>query len=317
MVFAGLYPMDNNEYMLLRDALDKFKLNDASFVFQNETSVALGFGFRCGFLGLLHMEIVQERLRREYGLELLATSPSVEYQVTRTDGTELVVDNPAELPSAGEIMEIREPWMDITVITPSRFIGAVMELVTGRRGQYVRMEYLDTAQGSNGSTSEAADARVLLEYRIPLSQILVDFYNELKSRTQGYASLDYTFSDYQAADLVKLEVLVNGQPVDALSLIVHEEDAYRYGKTLVEKLRHLIPRQLFDVPIQAAVGRRVIARETIRALRKDVLARLSGGDVTRKRKLLEKQAEGKKRLKRVGSVEIPQEAFLAVLRLGD
>jgi GTP-binding protein LepA len=315
MVFAGLYPQDAGDYGLLRDALDKLKLNDAALVYEPESSAALGFGFRCGFLGLLHMEIVQERLEREYGLRLLATAPSVEYQVTKTNGRELVVDNPADLPPPQEIAEIREPWVDITIITPARYIGAIMELVTGRRGQFKRMEYLDHAAGGTEGGPTGGEARVLLEYHVPLAEILVDFYDQLKSQTQGYASLDYQFSGYEPARLVKLDILVNGNPVDALSLITHADRATQHGRQLVEKLRGLIPRQLFDVPIQAAINGRVIARETIRALRKNVLAKCYGGDVTRKRKLLEKQAEGKKRLKRVGSVEIPQEAFMAVLRL--
>ncbi|MCL5264700.1 MAG: translation elongation factor 4 [Chloroflexi bacterium] len=304
MVFAGLYPVESSEYNLLRDALEKLRLNDAALVFEPESSIALGFGFRCGFLGLLHMEIVQERLEREYKLNLLTTSPSVEYQVTTTDGHELLVDNPAALPDAGLIAEIREPWMKITIITPSSHIGAIMDLVTSRRGEFDKLEYLDTQ-------------RVMLTYGVPLSEILVDFYDQLKSRTQGYASLDYALNDYKPSKLVKLEILVNNQPVDALSLITHVDTAYPRGKELVGKLRKLIPRQLFDVPIQAAIGSRVISRETISAMRKNVLAKCYGGDVTRKRKLLEKQAEGKKRMKRVGNVEIPQEAFMAVLKLGD
>lgn len=304
MVFAGLYPVEGSEYGLLRDALEKLRLNDAALVFEPESSIALGFGFRCGFLGLLHMEIVQERLEREYNLNLLTTSPSVEYQITTTDGEELVVDNPAALPDAGRIAEIREPWMKISVVAPSRYIGTIMELVTSRRGEFEKMEYLDAQ-------------RVLLTYDVPLSEILVDFYDQLKSRTQGYASLDYVFDDYRPAKLVKLEILVNNQPVDALSLITHADSAYPRGRELVSKLRKLVPRQLFDVPLQAAIGSRVIARETIPAMRKNVLAKCYGGDVTRKRKLLEKQAEGKKRMKRVGNVEIPQEAFMAVLKLGN
>jgi len=321
MVFAGLYPQLANEYPLLRDALDKLQLNDASLVYEPESSVALGFGFRCGFLGLLHMEIVQERLEREYAINLLATAPSVEYQVTKTDGREIVVDNPADLPPPQEIEQIREPWMDISVVCPDRYIGAVMELVTGNRGEFKRMEYLQhSIVQADGSKPDGppgkGEGRVVLDYRIPLSEILVDFYDQLKSRTQGYASLDYSFSEYRAAPLVKLDILVNGEPVDALSLITHRENAVTQGRQLVEKLRSLIPRQMFDVPVQAAIGGRIIARETIRAMRKNVLAKCYGGDVTRKRKLLEKQAEGKKRMKRVGNVEIPQEAFMAVLRLG-
>ncbi len=311
MVFSGLYPAQANDYGLLRDALDKLKLNDAALIYEPESSVALGFGFRCGFLGLLHMEIVQERLEREYGLNLLATAPSVEYEVTRTDGAEMVIDNPAELPPPNEVDQVREPWMNISVICPDRFIGPVMELVTGRRGDFRRMEYLQHAAAGGAG----GEARVLLEYRIPLSEILVDFYDQLKSHTQGYASLDYSLAGYEPADLVKLDILVNAQPVDALSLIVPREKANVQGRELVEKLRRLIPRQLFDVPLQAAVGGRIVARETIRAMRKNVLAKCYGGDVTRKRKLLEKQAEGKRRMKRVGNVEIPQEAFMAVLRL--
>ncbi len=302
MVFAGLYPAEANDYNLLRDALDKLKLNDASLFYEPETSLALGFGFRCGFLGLLHLEIVQERLEREYKLNLLATAPSVEYVVVTTSGQELAVDNPANLPPPQEIAEIREPWMKISVITPSRYIGSVMELITGRRGEYERMDYID-------------EQRVLLTYDLPLSEMLTDFYDQLKSRTQGYASLDYTLSGYRAADLVRLDILVNNQIVDALSLITHRDRAYQNGRALVQKLRKIIPRQLFEVPIQAAVGQRVIARETIAPMRKNVLAKCYGGDVTRKRKLLEKQAEGKKRMKRLGNVEIPQEAFMAILKL--
>ena len=302
MVFAGLYPVDSNEYGLLRDALDKLRLNDAALSFEPETSQALGFGFRCGFLGLLHMEIVQERLEREYKLNLLFTAPSVEYRVRTTAGEERFVDSPAALPDAGQVAEIAEPWVKISVVSPSQYIGAIMEMVTARRGVFERLEYLD-------------EQRVLLNYDMPLAEILVDFYDELKSRTQGYASLDYTVEDYRPSELVKLDVLVNAIPVDALSLITHKEKAYARGRELVQKLRRLIPRQLFEVPIQAAIGSKVIARENIAALRKNVLEKCYGGDITRKRKLLEKQAEGKKRMKRVGNVEIPQEAFMAVLKL--
>ncbi len=302
MVFAGLYPVDTNAYTDLREALEKLKLNDAALSFVPEKSAALGFGFRCGFLGLLHMEIVRERLEREYGLDLLITAPSVEYQVLLSNGDVITVDNPADMPDAGRIESIEEPIMLITIITPTRYIGSIMELVTGKRGVFETMEHLDPQ-------------RVALKYKIPLSEIVVDFYDQLKSRTQGYASLDYTLAGYQPADLVKLDILVNGQPVDALSLIVHRDFAYAQGRALVERLRKLIPRQMFEVPIQAAIGSKVIARETIRAMRKDVLAKCYGGDVTRKRKLLEKQKEGKKRMKMVGSVEIPQEAFMAVLSL--
>ena len=309
MVFAGLYPVDSDEYMLLRDALEKLKLNDASLVYEPETSTALGFGFRCGFLGLLHMDITQERLRREYRLNILVTAPSVAYQVTTADGREFTVDSPARLPAQVDIAEIREPWMTITIIAPSRYIGTVMELAMGRRGEYQKMEYF------HGQEGDAADTRVLLQYEIPLAEVIVDFYDQLKSATQGYASLDYALSHYRPAQLVRLDILVNNQPVDALSLIIPQEQAYRQGKALVQKLRGLIPRQLFDVAVQAAIGNRVIARETIKALRKDVLAKCYGGDVTRKRKLLEKQAEGKRRMKRVGNVEIPPEAFKEVLKL--
>jgi GTP-binding protein LepA len=304
MVFAGLYPVDGEDYPMLRDALDRLQLNDASLTYLPESSTALGFGFRCGFLGLLHMEIIQERLEREYGLELLATAPSVEYEVTKHGGQRLLIDNPADLPSPGEIDEIREPWVQMGVIAPTRYIGTIMELVTGRRGVFQEMIYLD-------------ESRVQLKFDMPLGELIVDFYDQLKSRTQGYASLDYSLADLRAADLVKLDVLVNGQSVDALSLITHREDAYPKGRELVQTLRSLIPRQMFDVPIQASIGSRIIARETIRAMRKNVLAKCYGGDVTRKRKLLEKQREGKARMKMVGSVEIPQEAFMAVLSLGD
>ena len=303
MVFAGLYPVESNEYPLLRDALDRLKLNDAALFYEPETSNALGFGFRCGFLGLLHMEIIQERLEREYDLDILATAPSVEYYVTKTGGELVVVDNPSEMPSFGEIEKIEEPSMDIAIFTPSRYIGTIMDLVTSRRGISKDLKYIEAE-------------RVLLTYSMPLAEVIIDFYDQLKSRTQGYASLDYSFTGYQEADLVKLDILVNGVPVDALSLILHREGAYHQGRALVEKLRSLIPRQLFDVPVQAAIGSRVISRETVKALRKDVLAKCYGGDVSRKRKLLEKQKEGKRRMKMVGNVEIPQEAFMAVLSLG-
>jgi GTP-binding protein LepA len=303
MVFAGLYPVESEEYPMLRDALERLRLNDGSLTWEPESSDALGFGFRCGFLGLLHMEIIQERLEREYGIHLLATAPSVEYEVQLRGGAELRIDNPSDLPSPGEFEEIREPWLDISIIAPARYIGAVMELVTGRRGDYRELTYLDPE-------------RVQMKFEMPLAELIVDFYDQLKSRTQGYASLDYVFKDMRPADLVKLDVLVNGQPVDALSLISHRDDAYARGRELVENLRGLIPRQMFDVPVQASIGSRIIARETIRAMRKNVLSKCYGGDVTRKRKLLEKQKEGKARMKLVGNVEIPQEAFLAVLSLG-
>lgn len=304
MVFAGIYPINSDDYTELRDALEKLKLNDASLIYQPETSAALGFGFRCGFLGLLHMEIIQERLEREYNLELLATAPSVEYHVMRNNGDIIVVDNPSDMPNPGEMAEIEEPWMSISIITPTRYIGAIMELVTTRRGVYTKMEYLD-------------ETRVNLGYEMPLAELIVDFYDQLKSRTQGYASLDYSFNAYKPADLVKLDILVAGTPVDALSLITHRDKAFSQGRALTTKLRGLIPRQLFEVPIQAAVGSKVVARETINAMRKNVLAKCYGGDITRKRKLLEKQKEGKARMKMVGNVEIPQEAFMAVLSLDD
>ncbi len=302
LVFAGIYPVSGEDYPLLRDAIERLHLNDASFTFEPESSIALGFGFRCGFLGLLHMEIVQERLEREFALELIASAPSVEYEVvlTAARGTERV-DNPAKLPAVTDIEEIREPWVRLSVVSPATYIGALMELSTSRRGTFVDLEYLDPT-------------RVLMRFELPLAELIVDYYDLLKTRTAGYASMDYEEIGYRAANLVRLDVLVSGEPVDALSVIVHREDAAALGRTLVARLRELIPRQLFEVPIQAAVGSNVIARETVRALRKNVLAKCYGGDITRKRKLLEKQKEGKRRMKRVGSVEIPQEAFLAMLR---
>ncbi|HEX2221301.1 MAG TPA: translation elongation factor 4 [Candidatus Limnocylindria bacterium] len=302
LVFAGIYPVRGDDYPLLRDALDRLHLNDASFVYEPESSAALGFGFRCGFLGLLHMEIVQERLEREFALELIASAPSVEYRVRRQRGEELTIDNPAQMPSAGEIEEISEPWVEAQVITPTAYIGPIMELATTRRGSLRTMDYLDPS-------------RVDLHFEIPLAELIVDFYDQLKSRSSGYASLDYEVIGYRPGELVKLDVLVNGEPVDALSLIVHRSHAQARGRALVDRLRELIPRQMFEVPVQAAIGSHIIARETIRAMRKNVLAKCYGGDVTRKRKLLEKQKAGKQRMKRVGSVEIPQEAFLAVLRM--
>ena len=311
MVFAGLYPAEGEEYLALRDALEKLRLNDAALTFEPESSLALGSGFRAGFLGLLHMDIVQERLEREYGLNLLVTSPSVAYRVVMTDGTVRDVDSPAKLTASQRIDRIEEPWLDLSVITPASFIGSVMELVKGSRGEYRRMEYLQQDGYNDGGGSKA---RVLLEYAVPLSEVLVEFYDHLKARTQGYASMDYTLSGYQPGDVVRLDILVNGEPVDALSAIIHREGAHQRGKDLVTQLRQLIPRQLFEVSLQASVGSKIVARETIKALRKNVLAKCYGGDVTRKRKLLEKQAEGKKRMKRVGRVEIPQEAFLGILR---
>ncbi len=304
MVFAGLYPLESDEYPALRDALDKLKLNDASLVYEPESSDALGFGFRCGFLGLLHMEIVQERIEREFDIGLLATAPSVEYEVLTTRGETIKIDNPSDLPDLSLVDEIREPWMDISIIAPKRYIGALMELVTSRRGEFEKMDYLD-------------EDRVHMTYKMPLGELIVDFYDELKSRTQGYASLDYALSGLRASALVKLDILVNGQSVDALSMITHRDEAYGRGRQLIDRLRALIPRQMFDVPLQASIGSRIIARETIRAMRKNVIAKCYGGDVSRKRKLLEKQKEGKSRMKMVGSVEIPQEAFMAVLSLGE
>jgi GTP-binding protein LepA len=305
LVFAGLYPLSGEDYPLLRDALEKLHLNDASFTYEPESSVALGFGFRCGFLGLLHMEIVQERLEREFDLDLIASAPSVEYRVTLTGNRGVVsVDNPARFPDVGEIEMIEEPWVKLGVVTPDRYIGALMELTTGRRGTFFNLEYLDPQ-------------RVHMHFELPLAELIVDYYDQLKSRTQGYASMDYEEIGYRPANLVKLDVLVAGEPVDALSLIVHRDRAQATGRQLAEKLKQLIPRQMFEVPVQAAIGSHVVARETIRALRKNVLAKCYGGDITRKRKLLEKQKEGKQRMKRVGSVEIPQEAFLAILRMDE
>jgi GTP-binding protein LepA len=303
LVFAGLYPLSGEDYPLLRDALEKLHLNDASFTYEPESSIALGFGFRCGFLGLLHMEIVQERLEREFDLDLIASAPSVEYHVVLTNGRgEVAVDNPAKMPNPADIEEIREPWVTLSVVTPSQYIGALMELSTNRRGTFIDMDYLDPQ-------------RVLLRFELPLAELIVDYYDQLKSRSQGYASMDYEEAGYRAAKLVKLDILVNNEPVDALSLIVHRDRAQFVGRAIADRLKTLIPRQMFEVPIQAAVGANVIARETVRAMRKNVIAKCYGGDITRKRKLLEKQKEGKQRMKRVGSVEIPQEAFLAILRM--
>src|SRR5205809_495642 len=304
MVFAGFYPSNAQDYPLLKDAMEKLRLNDASLVYEPETSQALGFGFRAGFLGLLHLEIVQERLEREYDLDLIATSPSVEYRVITQKGAEVAIDNPALLPDPGTIVEIREPWMKVTIIVPTTHVGPVMEVAQNKRASLLDMSYVDPT-------------RAMLKYEMPLSELIVDFYDQLKSRSQGYASLDYEFAEYRAADLVRLDILVSGSLVDALSIITHRDRAQLSGRVLVSKLRGLIPKQMFDVRIQAAIGGKVIASETVKAKRKDVLAKCYGGDITRKRKLLEKQKEGKKRMKMVGSVEIPQEAFLAVLRIGD
>jgi len=310
MVFAGIYPTDPDDYSDLREALEKLTLNDAALQWQPETSAALGFGFRCGFLGLLHMEIIQERLEREFDLDLIATAPSVEYEITKTNGEVVTIDSPAELPTSNEVDEIREPWVAVSITVPARFIGAVMGLVDERRGQFEKMEYLDHAE-------DEGDSRVLASYKLPLAEILVEFYDQLKSRTSGFAAMDYQLDGYRAARVSRLDILVNGDPVDALSAIVPTEDAPQQGRKLVSALKELIPRQMFDVPIQAAIGGKVVARETVKAMRKNVLAKCYGGDITRKRKLLEKQKAGKKRMKMLGSVEVPQEAFMAVLKVRD
>lgn len=314
MVFAGLYPSDPSDYTLLRDALEKLHLNDAALLYVPESSQALGSGFRCGFLGLLHMDIVRERLEREFDMDILFTAPSVEYQILCTDGEVLTVENPAAMPDPSQIEEMEEPWVRLQILTPSRYIGPIMELVTSRRGEYEGMEYLEGGQVAPGA-APTEKRRVLLVYHVPLVEILVDFYDQLKSRTQGYASMDYSFSSYRPADVVKMDVLVNNVPVDALAVIINRASTRTAGRRLVEQLRRNIPRQQFDVPVQAAIGGQVIARETIKARRKDVLAKCYGGDITRKRKLLEKQKAGKKRMRMVGNVEIPQQAFLAVLTL--
>jgi len=304
MVFCGLYPVETNDYEKLRDALEKLQLNDASLLYEPETSVALGFGFRCGFLGLLHMDIVQERLEREYDLSLIVTAPSVIYKVIQTNGEALMVDNPVKLPPVQKIETILEPYVSASIMVPSDFVGAVMELCRDKRGTFITMEYMTAT-------------RVHLHYELPLAEIIYDFFDELKSRTKGYASLDYEIKDYRASDLVKLDILINGEVVDALSIIVHTEKAQVRGRKLVVRLRSLIPRQMFEVPIQAAIGSKIIARESVKAFRKNVIDKCYGGDISRKRKLLEKQKEGKKRMKQVGSVEIPQEAFMAVLSLDE
>lgn len=304
MVYCGLYPVDTSEYDNLRDALEKLNLNDAALLYEPETSTALGFGFRCGFLGLLHMDVIKERLEREYGLSLITTAPSVIYHVYKTDGEMVAVDNPSLLPDTTKIEHIEEPFVKTTIIIPKDMVGTVMEISQNRRGQYVTMDYLD-------------DTRVSLVYDLPLNEILYDYFDVLKSSTKGYASLDYELDGYRTSPMVKMDILINGEIVDALSVIVHKDFAARRSRGLVEKLRGLIPRQLFQIPIQAAVGNKIIARENVAALRKDVLAKCYGGDISRKRKLLEKQKEGKKRMKQVGSVEIPQEAFMAVLQVDD
>ena len=302
MVYCGLYPVENSDYDNLRDALEKLQLNDASLVFEPETSTALGFGFRCGFLGLLHMDVIKERLEREYNLSLITTAPNVIYEVFRTNGDVEMVDNPSLFPNPTVIDHVEEPFVNATIIVPKDYVGAVMELSQEKRGEYDNMTYLD-------------DTRVMIHYALPLSEIIFDYFDRLKSATRGYASLDYELSGYRYSDLVKVDILLNGEPVDALSAIVHKEFATVRGRQLVEKLRSLIPRQMFEIPVQAAIGNKVIARENVRAMRKDVLAKCYGGDISRKRKLLEKQKEGKKRMKQVGSVELPQEAFMAILKM--
>ena len=304
MVYCGLYPTDSKDYENLRDALEKLQLNDAALEYEPETSLALGFGFRCGFLGLLHMDVIQERLEREYNLSLITTAPSVSYHVFKTNGEELVVDNPADLPDVTEIEHIEEPYVKATTIVPKDYVGVIMELSQDKRGEYQSMDYLD-------------ETRVSVVYHLPLSEIIYDYFDRLKSATKGYASLDYELIGYQTSPMVKMDILLNGEPVDALSIIVHKDRAAVRGRALAEKLKELIPRQMFEIPIQAAIGNKIVARETVKAWRKDVLAKCYGGDISRKRKLLEKQKAGKKRMKSVGSVEIPQEAFMAILKVDD
>jgi GTP-binding protein LepA len=304
MVFAGIYPVETDDYPLLKDALEKLQLNDASLIYEPETSQALNFGFRCGFLGLFHMEIIQERIEREYDLDIIATAPSVEYEILMATGEVITIDSPAQLPDPSGIEEIREPWMKVQIFTPVEYVGTVMDLVIKRRGEQKELEYLDPT-------------RVMITYALPLSELIVDFHDNLKSRTRGYASMDYTFLDYRTEDLVKMDILVNEVVVDALAMIVHRDMAYNKGSAIVSKMKELIPAQLFVIPIQAAVGGKIISRANVRAQRKDVLAKCYGGDITRKRKLLEKQKAGKKRMKMVGAVEVPQEAFMAILKVGE
>ena len=304
MVYCGLYPVENSDYDNLRDALEKLQLNDASLMFEPETSSALGFGFRCGFLGLLHMDVIKERLEREYNLALITTAPNVIYEVVRTNGDVEMVDNPSLFPPQTVIDHVEEPFVNATIIVPKEYVGPVMELSQEKRGEYANMTYLD-------------ENRVMLHYSLPLSEIIFDYFDRLKSVSRGYASLDYELSGYRPSDMVKVDILLNGDPVDALSAIVHRDRAQVRGRALVEKLRKIIPRQLFEIPIQAAIGSKIIARENVSALRKDVLAKCYGGDITRKRKLLEKQKAGKKRMKQVGSVELPQEAFMAILKMDE
>jgi GTP-binding protein LepA len=304
MVFCGLYPIETTDYNDLREALQKLELNDASLRFEPETSTALGFGFRCGFLGLLHMEIIQERIEREFNIPLITTAPSVIYRITLTNGDVMEIDNPSNYPDPQRIDFVEEPYVKASVIVPNDYVGTIMELCQGKRGEYMNMEYLDTN-------------RVTLTYEIPLSEIVYDFFDMLKSRTKGYASFDYEVSGYKKSNLVKMDILLNAEQVDALSFIVHRDTAYHRGKIICDKLKELIPRQMFEVPIQAAIGQKIVARETVKAMRKNVLAKCYGGDISRKRKLLDKQKEGKKRMKQVGSVEVPQEAFMAVLKIDE
>ncbi len=304
MVYCGLYPIESSDYIDLREALEKLQLNDASLSFEPESSSALGFGFRCGFLGLLHMDVIQERIEREFNIPLITTAPSVIYHVTLTNGDVVVIDNPSNYPEVGRIEYVEEPYVKASIIVPNDYVGTVMELCQGKRGEFINMEYLDTT-------------RVTITYQVPLSEIVYDFFDQLKSSTKGYASFDYELSGYRRSNLAKMDILLNGEQVDALSFIVHRDRAYQRGRIICEKLRELIPRQMFEIPIQASVGTKVVARETVKAMRKNVLAKCYGGDISRKRKLLEKQKEGKKRMKQVGNVEVPQEAFMAVLRIDD